>query len=174
MIEQIRDLDFTDSGCWFYGFRILILRIWDLDFTDLGSWLNRFGIMIYIEWIQILLLSTLLHRVIRAFFQCLGSGSVGSARFWLPGSGSTKISGSKGQNINQKLQKKIKINWSLSTAFFYISGNTGCEANSYSSSNNTLRQVKLKGTGSVIISDPPWKNDNARFTMVPLKSLSDQ
>ncbi len=32
--------------------------------------------------------------------QCLGSGAVGSARFWLPGFGS------KGQNINQKLQKK--------------------------------------------------------------------
>ena len=40
--------------------------------------------------------------------QCLGSGSVGSARFWLPGSvtGSAKICGSTGQNINQKLKKK--------------------------------------------------------------------
>ena len=43
--------------------------------------------------------------------QCLGSGSVGSARLWLPGSGSrsAKLCGSKGQNINQKLQKKILI-----------------------------------------------------------------
>ena len=38
--------------------------------------------------------------------QCLGSGfgSVGSARFWLPGSGSAKI---QGANLNQKRQKKI-------------------------------------------------------------------
>ena len=32
--------------------------------------------------------------------QCLGSGAVGSARFWLP------VFGSKGQSINHKLQKK--------------------------------------------------------------------
>ena len=32
--------------------------------------------------------------------QCLGSGSVGSAKCWLPGSGS------KRQNINQKLQQQ--------------------------------------------------------------------
>ena len=46
--------------------------------------------------------------------QCLGSGSVISARFWLTGSdsGSAKIGGStesKGQNINQKLQQKTKV-----------------------------------------------------------------
>jgi len=46
--------------------------------------------------------------------QCLGSGFLGSARFWLPGSesGSAKICGStdpdpRGQNINQKLQKNL-------------------------------------------------------------------
>ena len=42
---------------------------------------------------------------------CLESRSVGSARFWLPGSGFAKNmriheSGSKGYNINQKLQKR--------------------------------------------------------------------
>ena len=33
--------------------------------------------------------------------QCLESGSVGSVTFWLPGSGS------KGQNVNQKMKKKL-------------------------------------------------------------------
>ena len=32
----------------------------------------------------------------------------------------------------------------------------------------------LKGTVSVFLSDPLCKDDNARFTTVPLKSLSDQ
>ena len=36
--------------------------------------------------------------------QSFGSGSVGSARFWIR----IRVSGSKGQNINQKLQKKQK------------------------------------------------------------------
>ena len=44
-------------------------------------------------------------------YQCLGSGSVGSVRFWLPGSGSAKICGStdpdpRGKIINQKLREK--------------------------------------------------------------------
>ena len=39
--------------------------------------------------------------------QCLGSESIGSASFCLPGSGTAKISGSKGQNINQKLKKNL-------------------------------------------------------------------
>ena len=43
-------------------------------------------------------------------YQCFGSRywSVGSTRFWLPGSGSAKICGSesKGENINLKLPKK--------------------------------------------------------------------
>ena len=33
---------------------------------------------------------------------------------------------------------------------------------------------KIKGTVSVISSDPPCKDGNARFTTVPLKALSDQ
>ena len=32
----------------------------------------------------------------------------------------------------------------------------------------------FKGTVSVISSDSPYKDDNARFTTVPLKALSDQ
>ena len=32
----------------------------------------------------------------------------------------------------------------------------------------------VKGTVSVILSDPPCKDANARFTTVPLKALSDQ
>ena len=32
----------------------------------------------------------------------------------------------------------------------------------------------VKGTVNVISSDPPWKDDNPRFTTVPLKPLSDQ
>ena len=32
----------------------------------------------------------------------------------------------------------------------------------------------FKGTVSVISSDPPWKDGNARFTTVPLKPKSDQ
>ena len=36
--------------------------------------------------------------------QSFGSGSVGSARFWIP----IRVSGSKGQNINQELQKLQK------------------------------------------------------------------
>jgi len=32
----------------------------------------------------------------------------------------------------------------------------------------------LKRTASVISSDPPCKADNARFTTLPLKALSDQ
>ena len=42
--------------------------------------------------------------------QCLESGSVRSVRFWLPGFAANNMrihgSGSKGYNINQKLQKK--------------------------------------------------------------------
>ena len=34
--------------------------------------------------------------------------------------------------------------------------------------------VIIKGTLSVISSDPPCNNDNVRFTTVPLKTLSDQ
>ena len=32
----------------------------------------------------------------------------------------------------------------------------------------------IKGTVSVISSDPPCKDNNVRFTTVPLKTLSDQ
>ena len=32
----------------------------------------------------------------------------------------------------------------------------------------------LKGPESVILSHPPWKDDNARFTTVPFKALPDQ
>ena len=35
--------------------------------------------------------------------QCLESGSVGSVTFWLPGSGS------KGQNVNQKMKKNFSL-----------------------------------------------------------------
>ena len=35
-------------------------------------------------------------------------------------------------------------------------------------------KLVLKGTVSVISSDPPCKDDNARFSTVPLKALSDQ
>jgi len=43
--------------------------------------------------------------------QCLGSGSVGSARFWLPGSGSAKICGPtdpdpKGKILTKNSKKK--------------------------------------------------------------------
>ena len=38
--------------------------------------------------------------------QCLGSGSVGSARFWLPGSGSAKICGSTDPDPKSKYQPK--------------------------------------------------------------------
>jgi len=40
----------------------------------------------------------------------------------------------------------------------------------YDFHNNLL----VKGTGSLISSDPPCKNGNTRFTTVPLKALSDQ
>ena len=41
---------------------------------------------------------------------------------------------------------------------------------------NYLQHVlyKIKGTVNVIASDPPFQDDNARFTTVPLKALSDQ
>ena len=32
----------------------------------------------------------------------------------------------------------------------------------------------VNGTENVISSDPPSRDDNARFTTVPLKALSDQ
>ena len=38
--------------------------------------------------------------------QCLGSGSVGSARFWLPGSGSGKICGSTDPDSSGKISTK--------------------------------------------------------------------
>jgi len=38
--------------------------------------------------------------------QCLGSGSVGSARFWLPGSGSAKICGSTDPDPRGKISTK--------------------------------------------------------------------
>ena len=34
--------------------------------------------------------------------------------------------------------------------------------------------ILIKGTVSVMSSDPPSKDSNARFTKVPLKPLSDQ
>ena len=34
--------------------------------------------------------------------------------------------------------------------------------------------IFIKGTVSVMSSDPPSKDSNARFTSVPLKPLSDQ
>ena len=37
--------------------------------------------------------------------QCLGSGSVGSARLWLPGSGSAKICGSTDPDPRGKISK---------------------------------------------------------------------
>ena len=47
----------------------------------------------------------------KGLIQCLGSGSVGSARFWLPGSGS--IFFQCGSRI--RIRIRIKINWILST-----------------------------------------------------------
>jgi len=41
------------------------------------------------------------------FNQCLGFGSVGSARFWLPGSGSAKICGSTNPDPRGKKSTKI-------------------------------------------------------------------
>ena len=39
----------------------------------------------------------------------------------------------------------------------------------------TIKNYKfIKGTVSVISSDPPCKDDNVRFTTEPLKALSDQ
>ena len=40
--------------------------------------------------------------------------------------------------------------------------------------NKVYNIVTVKGTASVILSDPPGKDANARFTTVPLKTLSDQ
>ena len=40
------------------------------------------------------------------FSQCLGSGSVGSARFWLPGSGFAKICGSTDPNPRSNISTK--------------------------------------------------------------------
>jgi len=39
-------------------------------------------------------------------YQSLGSGSVGSARFWLPGSGSAKICGSTDPDPRGKISTK--------------------------------------------------------------------
>ena len=47
--------------------------------------------------------------------QCLGSGSVGSARFWLPGSGSAKICGSADPNPRGSISTKCKTNFTLKT-----------------------------------------------------------
>jgi len=41
-----------------------------------------------------------------AFEQGLGFGSVGSARFWLPGSGSAKICGSTDPDLRRKISTK--------------------------------------------------------------------
>ena len=45
-------------------------------------------------------------RYFVSFYQRLGSGSVGSARFWLPGSGSAKICGSTDPDPRCKYQPK--------------------------------------------------------------------
>ena len=37
-----------------------------------------------------------------------------------------------------------------------------------------MLSIKLKGTVSAILSDPPCKDGNAGFTTLPLKALSDQ
>ena len=42
------------------------------------------------------------------YFQCLGSGSVGSARFWLPGSRSAKICRSTDPDPSQGAKKRPK------------------------------------------------------------------
>jgi len=46
--------------------------------------------------------------------QCLGSGSVGSARFWFPGSGFAKICGSTDPDTRGKISTKT-----AKTNFFY-------------------------------------------------------
>jgi len=55
-----------------------------------------------------------LKNIFRYFKQCLGSGSVGSARFWLPGSGfgSAKICGftdpdPRGKMLTKNCKKKL-------------------------------------------------------------------
>ena len=37
-----------------------------------------------------------------------------------------------------------------------------------------VKDLMFKGTLSVILNDPTFKDGNARFTTVPLKALSDQ
>ena len=50
-------------------------------------------------------LFTLMEKT-QSYQQCLESGSVGSARFWLPGSGSAKICGSTDPDPRAKYQPK--------------------------------------------------------------------
>ena len=45
-------------------------------------------------------------RIGKGLIQCLGSGSVGSARFWLLGSGSAKICGSTDPDPRDKISTK--------------------------------------------------------------------
>jgi len=47
-----------------------------------------------------------LNKESSSLIQCLGSGSVGSARFWLPGSGSAKICGSTDPDPRGKISTK--------------------------------------------------------------------
>ena len=47
-----------------------------------------------------------IYSFLNLYKQCLGSGSE-SVGFWLPGYGSVKIYGSKGQNINQNPKKNF-------------------------------------------------------------------
>ena len=53
----------------------------------------------------------------RNFIKCLGSGSVGSARFWVPGSGtgSTKICGSTDPDPTKSCKKKTTLKTQILT-----------------------------------------------------------
>jgi len=49
-----------------------------------------------------------------------------------------------------------------------------CFSSWTSNSHFGFGNLMLRGTVSVISSDPPCKDSNSRFTTVPLKALSDQ
>ena len=83
------------------------------------KWYHRIGLFLWFPFIfQNLKSSVITWKPWNNCRQCLGSGfgSVGSARFWLPGSGSAKICGSKdpdprGKISTKNCKKKILLNY---------------------------------------------------------------
>ena len=95
----------------FFNFTILKFVFLELTILSFASRRNIWNCLLFRQqrwsWSFRLVWSKSISWIIYRY-QCLGSGSVGSARFWLPGSESAKICGSTAPDQRGKISTK---NW---------------------------------------------------------------